>query len=107
MRKINAALFILLDGVVESPGADPSTPHRKRVWSMPFSGAEVKQVIGASMATSDAMLLGRVTYQEFASFWPNVPGDEPFTQFNNNQDQVRGFDNPGQGRVEEFAPDQG
>ncbi len=107
MRKINAALFITLDGVVEAPGADPSTPPGKRGWSMPYTNDEVEQVIGASMATSDAMLLGRVTYQEFASFWPNMPEDEQFRAIYEQSDQVRGFDNPGQGGVEEFAPDQG
>jgi dihydrofolate reductase len=38
-------------------------------------GAEV----GAQMAAADVMLLGRVTYQEFASYWPEAPADDPFT----------------------------
>ena len=85
MRKINAALFITLDGVVEAPGGEDTIPSEKRGWSMPFMNDEVEQVIGAGMANSDAMLLGRRTYQDFAAFWPNVPADDPFGQIMNNQ----------------------
>lgn len=85
MRKINAALFITLDGVVEAPGLGDTTLPEKRGWSMPFMNDEVGQVIGAGMASSDAMLLGRRTYQDFAAFWPNVPADDPFGQIMNNQ----------------------
>ena len=85
MRKLTAALFITLDGVVEAPGSDDTTLPEKRGWSMPFMTDEVGQVIGASMASSDAMLLGRRTYQDFAAYWPKVPADDPFGQFMNNQ----------------------
>ena len=85
MRKINAALFITLDGVVEAPGSGDTTLPDKRGWSMRFTSDEVGQVIGAGMATSDAMLLGRKTYEGFAAFWPNVPEDDPFGGFMNNQ----------------------
>jgi len=85
MRKINAALFITLDGVVEAPGGESTLPPDRRNWSMPFMSDEVGQVITASMANSDAMLLGRRTYQDFAAYWPNVPADDPFGQFMNNQ----------------------
>lgn len=85
MRTINAALFITLDGVVEAPGEGDTTLPEKRGWSMPFVDDEVGQMIGANMGNSDAMLLGRRTYQDFAAFWPNVPEDDPFGQYMNNQ----------------------
>lgn len=85
MRQINAALFITLDGVVEAPGGGDTTLPEVAGWSMPYVDDEVGQVIGASMASSDAMLLGRQTYQEFAAFWPKVAADDPFGQFMNNQ----------------------
>jgi dihydrofolate reductase len=67
MRKIVAGLHMSLDGVVESPDQ----------WVFPYNYAndEMNQAIGSAMATADAMLLGRVTYQEFAAHWPNQTGD--------------------------------
>jgi hypothetical protein len=50
VRKINAALFMTLDGVVEAPGSADTTLPDKRGWSMPFVDDEVGQVIGAGMA---------------------------------------------------------
>jgi dihydrofolate reductase len=69
MRKIVAGLFISLDGVVESPDK----------WQFPYFNDQMGAEVGAQMDAADAMLLGRVTYQEFASYWPSAPADDPFT----------------------------
>ena len=61
MRKIVAGLFISLDNVYESPDQ----------WHFPYFNDEMGEAVDKQMAASDAMLLGRVTYQEFASYWPN------------------------------------
>jgi dihydrofolate reductase len=61
MRKIVANFFISLDGVVERPDQ----------WHFPYFNEEMGEVVGAGMATSDTMLLGRKTYQEFAGYWPS------------------------------------
>jgi len=61
MRKIVAGLFISLDGVFESP----------EQWHFPYFNDEMGEAVGAQMADSDCMLLGRVTYEEFASYWPS------------------------------------
>jgi dihydrofolate reductase len=66
MRKIVAGLFISLDGVFESPDQ----------WHFPYFSDEMGEAVEAQMAASDAMLLGRVTYQEFASYWPHQSSDE-------------------------------
>jgi dihydrofolate reductase len=74
MRKIVAGLFISLDGVFESPDK----------WHFPYFNDEMGEAVGSQMAESDTMLLGRVTYQEFASYWPNQPSDvEPADLMNN------------------------
>jgi dihydrofolate reductase len=65
MRKIVAGLFISLDGVVEA--ADQ--------WMGPWFNPELGQAIGSLMGAQDAMLLGRVTYQEFAAHWPQQTGE--------------------------------
>src|SRR3954452_12241453 len=67
MRKIVAGLFISLDGVIEAP----------QTWHFPYFNDEMGEAVGAQMAAADAMLLGRVTYQEFAEFWPEQGGDDP------------------------------
>jgi dihydrofolate reductase len=62
MRRITAAEFVTLDGVVESAND----------WVA--MNEELQAAIGAQMTTTDAMLLGRVTYEGFASHWPNQEG---------------------------------
>src|SRR4028118_434556 len=75
MRKVTAGLFVSLDGIVESPER----------WQLPYFNDEMGEAVGAAMAATDAMLLGRVTYQEFASYWPGVSGEEePFAEYMNN-----------------------
>lgn len=74
MRKIVAGLFISLDGVFEAPDR----------WHFPYFNDEMGAAIGASIDEGDAMLLGRVTYEEFAGFWPNQSPDDPFTAVMNN-----------------------
>ena len=74
MRKIVAGLFISLDGVIESPGE----------WHFPYFNDEMGQEVGALMAASDTMLLGRRTYEEFASYWPHQSSDVPPADHMNN-----------------------
>lgn len=78
MRKVIASLFMTLDGVVEAPGSADTTLEGKRGWTEPFMSPEIGQLILNQMDSSDALLLGRVTYQSFAAFWPSVPDDDPF-----------------------------
>ena len=75
MRKVTAGLFLSLDGVTESP----------EKWQLPYFNDEMGEAVGAAMAAADAMLLARVTYQEFASYWPGVSAEEePFADYMNN-----------------------
>jgi dihydrofolate reductase len=66
MRKIVAGLFISLDGVYEAPDQ----------WHFPYFTDEMGAAVDAQMQASDTMLLGRVTYEEFAGFWPQQSSDE-------------------------------
>jgi dihydrofolate reductase len=75
VRKVPAGLFVSLDGVTESP----------EKWQLPYFNDEMGEAVGAAMAAADAMLLGRVTYEEFASYWPGVSSeDQPFADHMNN-----------------------
>jgi dihydrofolate reductase len=75
MRKVIAWELVALDGVMEAPER----------WSFQFHNDEMEEAQRAGMAAADAMLLGRVTYQEFASYWPyQNSADQPFTDYLNN-----------------------
>jgi dihydrofolate reductase len=64
VRNIAAGLFISLDGVVEAP----------EKWTGPYFNDEVGQAVGTLMASNDAMLLGRVTYEGFAAAFGGQSG---------------------------------
>jgi dihydrofolate reductase len=67
VRKIKSNFFISLDGVVESPDK----------WHFPYFDDEMGAAVGGAFATADAMLMGRVLYEEWAAYWPEH-ADEPF-----------------------------
>ncbi len=70
MRKLVVTMFTSLDGVAESP-----------MWTLPYWNDEIAQFKGEETATSDTLLLGRVTYQGFAAAWPTSE-DEGAPYFN-------------------------
>src|SRR2546428_8922307 len=67
-RKLAATLFMSLDGVVEEP----------QKWSFPYWNEEIGKFKLEETQASDALLLGRVTYQGFAAAWPSRKDDEGF-----------------------------
>lgn len=73
MRKVFSGLFISLDGVTESPDQ----------WQFDHFDEGMMAGMSALLANQDAMLLGRVTYQEWADYWPTST-DEPFASFINS-----------------------
>ena len=73
MRRIVASLFVSVDGVMESP----------ETWAFTYSDAEMERANEAGMAASDAMLLGRKTYEEFAGYWPYQYRDVPMADYIN------------------------
>ena len=73
MRKVVAGLFISLDGVVESPDK----------WSFDHFDEGMMIEMQSQLDAQDTILLGRVTYQEWASYWPTST-DEPFASYINN-----------------------
>ena len=66
MRKLIVNEMLTLDGVMESP----------EKWSAPYQNDEIAKVNQAGMRASDATLLGRVTYEIFAAFWPHQTDDK-------------------------------
>ncbi len=79
MRKIIAITQVTLDGIMQSPGGpeeDPSGGFTQGGWSMPFRDEAGREALGEIMSGEFEMLLGRRTYDIFASYWPSA-GDNP------------------------------
>jgi dihydrofolate reductase len=73
-RRVVALELVSLDGVMESP----------EEWAFSYSSDEMEEANASGMAASDALLLGRVTYEGLAAFWPNQPGGTPMVDYINS-----------------------
>ena len=73
MRKIITTTFVTLDGVMQVPGG-PEEGFAYGGWEMPFQADEMMDAtIGKFMSDPFELLLGKTTYDMFASFWPTAP----------------------------------
>lgn len=74
MRKIIVTEFITLDGVIEAPGGN-ETAHPNGGWQAKHErspeGGKYKL---DEIASVDALLLGRTTYDAFTAYWPKQCG---------------------------------
>ena len=74
MGVIQIDLFTTLDGVAQAPGGpqeDPEGGFGFGGWQAPFRDDVVGQHVLAEIQSLDALLLGRKTYDIFASYWPH------------------------------------
>jgi dihydrofolate reductase len=74
MRELVVLSFITLDGVMQAPGGpeeDPSAGFEHGGWSHGYWDEEMNKAMGESMAPPFDLVLGRRTYEIFASFWPD------------------------------------
>jgi dihydrofolate reductase len=72
VRKVVSGLFMSLDGVTESPN----------LWQFDHFDEGLAAFMSGMLDAQDAILLGRVTYQEWAGYWPTST-DEPFASYIN------------------------
>src|SRR5262245_29243653 len=70
MRKIIASEYVSLEGVMDMEAAEQ--------WHFPFWNDELANYAHDLLFASDALLLGRVTYQGFAATWPSVSDEQGF-----------------------------
>jgi dihydrofolate reductase len=77
MGKIIVSEFITLDGVIEAPGGEDSLGERSG-WSIPYFNEETAKFKLDDFLASDALLMGRVTYQIHAAVWPSMTDEEGF-----------------------------
>ena len=73
MRKIIVLSFITLDGVIQAPGGpeeDTSGGFKYGGWTVPYFDEASGKVMGEQMSKPFELLLGRKTFEIFASYWP-------------------------------------
>lgn len=81
--KLVVGTFLTLDGVMQAPGGaqeDTEGGFQHGGWQMPIFDEDAGRIIGGSIAATEALLLGRKTYQIFAGYWPTAPEDDPIAK---------------------------
>jgi dihydrofolate reductase len=88
MRKIIVLSFITLDGVMQAPGGpeeDTSGGFEYGGWTVPYFDEGLGKIMGEQMQQPFELLLGRKTFEIFASYWPehaeNWPGINDATKY--------------------------
>ena len=80
MRKIIVVLFVTLDGVIQAPGGpkeDTSGDFKYGGWTVPYFDDFLGTVMSEQMKQPFNLLLGRRTFEIFASYWPQHAADWP------------------------------
>jgi dihydrofolate reductase len=78
MRKLVVLTFVSLDGVMQAPGGkgeDPSGGFELEGWTVPYFDEAVGTAMEKQMTPPSDLLLGRKTYEIFASYWPAHESD--------------------------------
>jgi dihydrofolate reductase len=86
MGRIVAINNVTLDGVMQAPGRsdeDPRGGFEHGGWAQPYNDDVLGRAMGERMTRSEALLLGRRTYEDFAGFWPHQK-DNPYTEVLDN-----------------------
>ena len=74
MRKVVAAEYVTVDGVMTDPGGVGEI--ERGGWSSPYFNEELADYQSEQLFASDALLLGRVTFEGFAAAWPSMEETE-------------------------------
>jgi dihydrofolate reductase len=78
--KLTAMLFLSVDGVYQGPGGpgeDRRGGFERGGWLAPYANDETWQFITSVYERADALLLGRTTWDIWASYWPHHDGGDP------------------------------
>lgn len=79
---------LTLDGVMQSP-SHPDDDRRGGFehggWAPPYADHVMGDVMAKGIERGGTMLFGRRTYEQFASYWPHQPDDNPYAAVLNNR----------------------
>ena len=90
MRRIVVSEFLTLDGVMQAPGdpnEDRSGGFDKGGWQLAYFDDIFGSVMMDAFAATGGMLLGRLTYENFAAHWPKQPADDPLAATMNGMEK--------------------
>jgi dihydrofolate reductase len=80
MGKLVVGTFVTLDGVMQAPGGpdeDRDGGFEHGGWTVPFFDEELGDQMVELIGRTDAILLGRKTYDVFIQHWPHVGDEDP------------------------------
>jgi dihydrofolate reductase len=83
MRKLVVTNHVTLDGVMQSPSGpdeDSRNGFARGGWAAPNVDDVLIGKMGEGMGTSDTLLFGRRTYEQFAGFWPHQTDGNLYTE---------------------------
>jgi len=90
MRTITVSEMVTLDGVMQAPG-DPDEDRdggfEQGGWVWPYSDEVSADAVEDGLSSSDALLLGRKTYDIFAAYWPTATDDVELADLMNSIDK--------------------
>ena len=75
MRKLIESTFVSMDGVIDYTRPSTASRAEPQHWGQPYWDADHGGYSAKLMAGTDAMLLGRVTYEAFAKSWSTRSGE--------------------------------
>ena len=84
MRKLTAAVFQSLDGIMQAPGGpdeDTASGFRYGGWSFHFWDESLEKPFGPVIDADYDLLLGKRTYDIFSAFWPKHQEDPVGARF--------------------------
>jgi dihydrofolate reductase len=81
---------LTLDGVMQSP-SHPDEDRRGGFehggWAPPYADEAMAGFMAKGIDKGGSMLFGRRTYEQFASYWPHQPDDNPYAAVLNNREK--------------------
>jgi dihydrofolate reductase len=87
MSRVIVNISLTLDGVMQAPGRpdeDLRGGFKHGGWALPYADSVMGAAMAERIADAGPLVLGRRTYQDFASVWPHRPEDNPYTAVINN-----------------------
>ena len=109
MRKIITTTFMTLDGVMQAPGGpeeDTTGKFAHGGWTVNFWDDPMSEVMDGFMHLPFDLLLGKRTYDIFASYWPTAKTDQLVADKFNSTAQIRRVPHPHAPPLAELLPGQ-